>query len=74
MGQPYICIMLFAETMDNEDRELLERVANAGKNILENLLKKTNIVKQNIKKSENDSQLMLYSSYRKKMVSSKHWM
>lgn len=72
MGQPYICIMLFAETMDNEDRELLERVANAGKNILENLLKKTNIVKQNIKKSENDSQLMLYSSYRKKMVSSKH--
>jgi len=44
MGQTYICIMLFAETMDNTDRELLERVANAGKNILENLLKKTNIV------------------------------
>ena len=40
MGQPYICIMLFAETMDNKDRELLERVANAGKIILENLLKK----------------------------------
>lgn len=40
MGQPYLCIVLFTETLDNKDRELLERVANAGKIILENLLNK----------------------------------